>query len=73
MKVNMITSPMIRFKRISLMVVFAFGMLSIPHLGNAQQPKTETYLLTLRLSPAFTDYLGRPGVIDEVDASRRER
>ena len=46
---------------------------SIPLLGNAQQPKTETYLLTLRLSPAFADYLGRPGVIDEVDASRRER
>ena len=43
-----------------------------PQLGNAQQPKKDTYFLTLQLSPAFMDYLWRPGVIDEIDASRRE-
>ena len=33
---------------------------------------SQSYFLTLQLSPAFMDYLGRPGVIDEIDASRRE-
>ncbi len=54
----------------SLIAIFAFALLS-PTADAQEQPKTSLYAIFLKLTPAATAQIARPGVIDAVTQAAR--